>query len=79
MKIQLVFKNPDVVYEAVDEFEEKLREAHDGLTEDEVLDRVQEYREEAQEVASKWLEYGEYVTLELDTETKTCIVLPVEK
>lgn len=77
MKIQLVFKNPDVIYEAIDEFEEKLRETRDDLTEDEIQQRVEECREEVKEVAAKWLEYGEYVNLEIDTIAKTCTVIPV--
>jgi hypothetical protein len=33
--------------------------------------------DEAREVAEKWFEYGEYVTIELDTKKGTAEVVPV--
>jgi len=41
----------------------------DGLTENE--------KDEVILLAKKWIEYDEYVQLELDTEKGTCTVLPV--
>jgi hypothetical protein len=29
-----------------------------------------------QELCSTWFSYGEYLTVEIDTEAKTCTVLP---
>lgn len=36
----------------------------------------EEEKETAKEVCKKWIEYEEYVTIEVDTEKKTAIVLP---
>lgn len=36
----------------------------------------QEHKEEIEETASKFVSYGEYVTIEFDTETKTATVVP---
>lgn len=36
-----------------------------------------EEKVEAKEAAEKFIEYGEYVRIEFDTETKTATVLPV--
>ena len=42
-------------------------DAFEGLTD--------EQRSKVQTVADKFFEYGEYVTLEIDTETESCTVL----
>lgn len=42
-----------------------------------IEDLSEEEREEAKETARKFIEYGEYVRIEFDTETKTATVLPV--
>ncbi len=38
-----------------------------------------ESREEAKEVAKQFIEYGEYITVEFDTEAKTATVVPLRK
>jgi hypothetical protein len=44
-----------------------------------VLDNLDgEEAEEIQEVADKFIKYGELVTVEFDTEKKTAIVIPVK-
>lgn len=35
----------------------------------------EEEREEIKKLASRWFQYGEYVTLELDTEKETLVVV----
>lgn len=30
------------------------------------------------ELCKKWFEYGEYLTVEIDTDAKTCTVVPVK-
>jgi len=47
-----------------------------------VLDYALEYfegedRETAKELAEKYIEYGEYITIVFDTETQTATVLPI--
>jgi len=34
---------------------------------------------EAQNIALKWFAHGEYLEVEIDTEKKTCIVVPVDE
>jgi hypothetical protein len=60
MKINLTFKSPDVLSDAID---------NKNLTDSE--------REAVEELAENFLEYGEYVTIQLDTKAKTAVVLPV--
>ena len=38
----------------------------------------EEEKEEALEAAERFVKWGEYITVELDTEAKTCTVLPVK-
>lgn len=40
-------------------------------------DMEEEEKVEFEELCKKWFEYDEYVTLEVDTENKTCIVKEV--
>jgi len=60
MKVQLTFKTPDVVDEAVKEIES------------------QEEAAIVNNLACKWIDYGEYITVEIDTEKETCVVLPAK-
>ncbi len=63
MKVRVVFKDPDVVALAIQE-----AVANKGGT----------FREEGELAvrARKWFKYGEYVTIEWDTEANTCTVIP---
>ena len=50
-----------------------------GLAEDE-QEAVRELRiEKALDVANTWWEYGEYITVEFDTEARTARVVPVDE
>lgn len=35
----------------------------------------EDLREAVEELSKKWIKYGESLTLEIDTDTETCIVL----
>lgn len=67
MKVRLVFKTPDVVENAVNEA------ISDGTTFSE--EEIENFPDEFKELAKKWIQYGECVTLEIDTEKKTCVVV----
>lgn len=76
MKVKVYIKDTDVLQDAVEEaVDEELKGSN--LEEDE-QEAVRELRvEKALDVASTWWEYGEYITVEFDTETKTARVVPV--
>jgi len=77
MKVRIQIKDPDVLHESIHEALEDLK--IEGVEEDE-LELIKEQRfDAALELCEKWFEYGEYFVLEVDTEKKTCIVLPVQK
>lgn len=77
MKIIIKLKDPDGVYESIqqiaDQEVEKLVEASNGLLKaGDVEDTV---GEKIREMTRSFVEYGEYVTIEIDTDTNTARVL----
>ena len=78
MKVKVFIKDPDVLQDGVEEsVDEELKNS--GLAEDE-QEAVRELRiEKALDVANTWWEYGEYITVEFDTEARTARVVPVDE
>ena len=78
MKVKVFIKCPDVLQDAVEEsVDDELKNS--GLAEDE-QEAVRELRiEKALDVANTWWEYGEYITVEFDTEARTARVVPVDE
>ena len=75
MKIRLTFKDPDVLYEG--DLERQVRAGlPEGLSEEEV-ELLQEKREDATRdlISRRWMEHGEYLTVEVDTEAETIRVV----
>lgn len=73
MKIQIKLKDPDALYEAVNEALEK---ETFGLTDPDEIEAVKEKRKETlMAFCGEWTEYGEYFTIEFDTELKTARIL----
>lgn len=76
MKFQVQFKDPDVVYDAArDAARENMPE---GIESDEVEALLDGRTEKLTDFASTWIKYGEYITVEFDTEAKTCVVIPTK-
>ena len=40
-----------------------------------IQDLTKEEQEEVQSVAEKFMDYGDYLTVEFDTKAKTCVVI----
>lgn len=75
MKIRIYLKDPDTLYDAISDSVENIQT---GLSA-EATEKIKEaHKEEYIELSRTWFEYGEYVMLEMDTEAKTCIVIPVK-
>jgi len=73
MKFKVTMKDPDTLYDAINDAVDDLK--IEGLSNEE-LEAIKEPRKEAiRELCSQWFEYGEYLTVEIDTEAKTCTVL----
>lgn len=78
MIFRVYMKDPDVLQDGIEEaVDEQLKAS--GLAEDE-QEAIREIRyEKAQDVASTWFEYGEYLTVEIDTDKETIRVVPVSE
>ncbi len=66
MKFTVTLKTPDALY---DSLQDAVQNETGG---DE--DRYHELFDETMKLCERWFKYGEYVTLEIDTEKKTCKV-----
>jgi hypothetical protein len=76
MKFTVSMKTPDALYDAIN-----------GAVADEVMElpisveaKALEAESRAESVSllcNKWFQYGEYLCVEIDTEAKTCTVVPV--
>lgn len=83
MQFDISFKSPDAVYYAVEEEISQLRPPEAELEEFEGYeDPTTAWREakaeELKEFVSKWVRYGENVTIEFDTEKGTATVETVK-
>lgn len=76
MKFTVTMKCPDALDVAIDEasFDE---ERPDGLDDEEWGDVVDGRKEKSRAAARRWFQYGEYLTVEVDTDAQTCTVVPV--
>lgn len=80
MKIRIFLKDPDGVYESLrDAFAEAVADENPNLSSDERQTIAEQRKEDADGVIRKWIEFEENVTIEIDTETNTAIVLPVKR
>ena len=75
MKITVSFKDPDAVYEAVDEAVRKEVKAIKDIDEYEREGLIEKRSEQVRKKLSKWFEFGEYVEVEIDTDADTATVL----
>jgi hypothetical protein len=74
MIFRVYMKDPDVLHDGIDD---ALNEELSDMSEDEAeVIRVIRH-EKAADIASTWFEYGEYLTVEIDTENQTIRVVPV--
>lgn len=74
VKFRVTMKDPDVLPDAIQEAVSRLELP--GLDPDEVESVRERRAEKVGEVCRRWFEYGEYLTVEVDTEAKTCVVVP---
>lgn len=68
MKFQVTLKDPDGPYECIQEAAKDSIASIAGLSADERELLVDQRVAELRKFSDKWLKYGEYVTVEFDTE-----------
>lgn len=78
MKFKVTLKDPDGVFDAV---EDVVNEAEDlkNLHEQEAEAAATARKERLRAFMGAWVEYGEYVTVEFDTEAGTARVVPLKE
>lgn len=74
MKFRITLKDPDGIYEGVEDAVNKTRptDVTDGEWEDIKSRRMSE-------ITGQWFEYGDYCEIEIDTDAKTARVVPVKE
>lgn len=78
MIIHVTMKDPDVLHEAIEEaVKEDVAKLGLNAVETEALETLR--TESEYEIASQWFEYGEYLTVEIDTKAKTIRVMSEEE
>lgn len=75
MKFQVTMKDPDTLHDACFNAAVQSLQAS-GLSKRELELVVEERSRTYQEIAGRWFDCGEYLTVEIDTEAKTCTVVP---
>jgi hypothetical protein len=79
MKFRVTMKDPDVLQDAiVDAVMDDLQSVA-GISERERTFMKEERSCVIDNLAARWFRYGEYLTVEIDTEAQTCTVLTVEQ
>lgn len=78
MKITISIKDPDSVFESISDTVRESLDEMGGLSSEE-KDRLSETRvNEMFDILSRWIQYGEYIRIEFDTEAGTAKVLENE-
>jgi hypothetical protein len=75
MKFRVTFKSPDAVYDAIHEAVQSTIPEGVKFIESDLNDELDDKRQELKDFAKKWVRYDEYVTVEFDTDAKTCTVM----
>lgn len=76
MKIKVTMKDPDTLGDAVDDAVRTEIARIDGLDAADREALFEGRREKVGELAAKWFKWGEYLSVEIDTDAGTATVLP---
>ncbi|MGE3341448.1 MAG: hypothetical protein AB7J46_06165 [Candidatus Altimarinota bacterium] len=76
MKIRVTLKDPDCLYECVEDAVKKALRSVPDLSDDE-REQLQEKRADQirEKLTDKWFEYGEYLEVDIDTDAMTATVV----
>jgi len=69
MKIQIRFKDPDALHESINHALENSSPDENSLTCDDIYEMISE---------TKYIQWGEYITVEFDTDSKEMILVKDE-
>lgn len=74
MKFRVTMKDPDTLDDAIADAVADI--SVPGLSDEEMEEVRMLRRGKISSLCSRWFEYGEYLTVEIDTEAETCTVVP---
>lgn len=77
MKFKVTMKDPDTLSDAIQDAVGESVGAMAGLNDEEHEAVAEKRREAVGNLCAKWFEYGEYLTVEIDTDAGTCTVVPL--
>ena len=66
MKFRVTMKTPDALEQTIEEVEDQLTVRGKSIS-------------DVQDLCEKWFKYGESLTVEIDTEAQTCVVVPCKE
>lgn len=75
MKFRITMKDPDGAYESIQEEAKKSLASIEGLNRDERESLMDKRVEMLRDTSDLFMSYGEYLTVEFDTEAKTATVI----
>ena len=75
MIINITLKDPDGIYDSIREAAEEQVKAIKGLDSGEKSALIEKRHTQIDKDLEPWIEYSEYVRLEIDTEAKTATVI----
>lgn len=76
MKYTVSMKCPDALSDSIEEAVQSDVFNIEGISDDERDELAESRAETYREQARKWFRYGEYITVEIDTDAGTCVVVP---
>jgi hypothetical protein len=76
MKFKITMKDPDGFGDSLQDAAKEMAEQVTGVDEEEREALIEYKQEKLSEICKKWFEYSEYLTVEIDTEAETCVVVP---
>ena len=79
MKFKITMKDPDGVCDSVTDAAKQSAQEATGISDGEREELTEGRKEELGAVISQWFTYGEYLTVEIDTDAKTATVLNAER
>ncbi len=75
MILHVTMKDPDTLCDAIDRAVGEWVKGIEGIDNEEREAVAEARKEKVREVCGQWFEYGEYLTVEIDTEDKTATVV----
>jgi hypothetical protein len=77
MKFRVTMKSPNCLEDSISEAVNDASLDWDNVSKEDIEDEIYNQTEEFKELCKKWFKYGELITVEIDTEAKTCVVVEV--